>query len=95
MSFGEADVAHVAMLARLGLSDEERVRFGEQLSAILEHVSMLSAIDTSHLAATARVGTLINAWRDDVARPSFSAETALAGAPERDGVFFRVGAIQE
>ena len=95
MSFDRADVAHVAMLARLGLSEEEQERYGEQLSAILDHVSMLQKLDTSHLTATARVGDVVNAWREDKKRASLSAPTALANAPESDGEFFSVGAIQE
>jgi aspartyl-tRNA(Asn)/glutamyl-tRNA(Gln) amidotransferase subunit C len=95
MSFGEDDVAHVANLARLGLSDEENQRYGEQLSAILEHISMLNRIDTSDLPATARVGDEVNALRVDQSRASLSAEAALGGAPEREGDYFKVGAIQE
>ena len=95
MSFGEADVANVAMLARLGLTDDEKVRFGEQLSAILDHVSMLQKIDTSHLSATAQVGKVVNAWREDASRPSLPAATALGQSPEHTDHHFRVGAIQE
>ena len=94
MSFSEADVAHVATLARLGLSDDERQRFGEQLSVILEHISMLQSIDTSDLPATARVGDEVNALRVDKSRESIPAEAALSGAPEREGDYFKVGAIQ-
>jgi len=95
MSFGEADVTHVATLARLGLSDEEKQRYGKQLSAILEHISMLNRIDTSDLPATARVGDEVNALRVDQSRESLPAEAALSGAPEREGDHFKVGAIQE
>lgn len=95
MSFDQADVEHVAMLARLGLSDEEKALYGEQLGAILEHVSMLQKVDTSHLAASARVGDEVNAWREDAARPSIPAQAALGGAPASDGEYFKVGAIQE
>ena len=95
MSFGEADVSHVANLARLHLSDEEKQRYGEQLSAILEHISMLNRIDTSDLPATARVGDEVNALRVDQSRECLPAEAALGGAPEREGDYFKVGAIQE
>jgi aspartyl-tRNA(Asn)/glutamyl-tRNA(Gln) amidotransferase subunit C len=95
MTFDDSDVAHVAMLARLGLSDAERTQFGEQLRAILDHVSMLQSVDTSHLAATARVGDVVNAWREDASRASISSDAALGDAPERDGDYFVVGAIQE
>jgi aspartyl-tRNA(Asn)/glutamyl-tRNA(Gln) amidotransferase subunit C len=95
MSFSEADVAHVATLARLGLSEEEKQQYGGQLGAILEHISMLQRIDTSDLPATARVGDEINALRVDMSRQSLPAEAALGGAPGREGDYFKVGAIQE
>ena len=95
MSFSEADVEHVAMLARLALSDEEKALFSEQLGAILDHVSMLQKVDTSHLSATARVGDVVNAWRTDSSRESIPANVALANAPDSEGEYFRVGAIQE
>ena len=95
MSFSDADVARAAMLARLNLTDDERERFGAQLGAILDHVSQLQKIDTSHLPATAQIGKLVNAWREDASRPSLPAELAMREAPEREANFFRVGAIQE
>ena len=95
MSFDQADVEHVALLARLGLTDDEKALFSEQLGAILDHVSMLQKVDTSHLAPSARIGEEVNAWREDAARPSIPAAAALGGAPASDGAFFKVGAIQE
>ncbi|MFN2569783.1 MAG: Asp-tRNA(Asn)/Glu-tRNA(Gln) amidotransferase subunit GatC [Candidatus Dormibacteria bacterium] len=95
MPLAAGDVEHVATLARLGLSEEEKARFGAQLDAILAHVGALQDIDTSAVPETARVGTLVNVWREDVAEPSLSAAAALANAPERDGDHFTVGAIQE
>jgi aspartyl-tRNA(Asn)/glutamyl-tRNA(Gln) amidotransferase subunit C len=89
------EVAHVAMLARLGLDEEERARLGAELGAILEHVAMLARVDTSQVAETAQVGGLVNVWREDEERPSLSQEAALANAPDRDDGWFRVGAIQE
>jgi aspartyl-tRNA(Asn)/glutamyl-tRNA(Gln) amidotransferase subunit C len=89
------DIAHVARLARLGLSDEERRRYGAQLDAILEHMTRLNDVDTSPVGETAQVGELVNVWREDEPQPSLSVERALANAPAREGDFFRVGAIQE
>ena len=85
----------MATLARLGLSDEELRTLGEQLDAILEHVSRLQAVDTSAVPATAQVGELVNVMRDDEARPSIGAARALANAPAGDGAHFIVGAIQD
>jgi aspartyl-tRNA(Asn)/glutamyl-tRNA(Gln) amidotransferase subunit C len=95
MTLSRDDVAHVAMLARLGLSDEEMERYGAQLDAILQAIGKLNEVDTSAVAETAQVGGLVNVWREDEPRPSIGAERALANAPDRDDGMFRVGAIQE
>src|SRR5258707_13644782 len=81
MTLSRDDVAHVAMLARLGLSDEEIDRFGAQLDAILQAISALNRVDTSAVAETAQVGGLVNGWREDEARPPITREQALANAP--------------
>jgi aspartyl-tRNA(Asn)/glutamyl-tRNA(Gln) amidotransferase subunit C len=95
MALTSADVAHVAMLARLGLSDEEQRRLGAQLEAILDHIQQLQGVDVSGVAETAQIGGLVNVWRDDEERPSLPVEAVLAAAPDREGDTFRVGAIQE
>lgn len=95
MSLTREQIAHVAMLARLGLDGGEQERIGGQLSAILDHISRLQEVDTSHVAETAQVGSLVNVWREDEPEASFGAERALANAPESDGTYFVVGAIQE
>lgn len=84
------EVDHVAMLARLGLTDEEKVTLQAQLSSILEYMRALNEVDTSAIAPTAQVIPLKNIMRADVARPSLPAEDVLANAPEREGEFFRV-----
>jgi aspartyl-tRNA(Asn)/glutamyl-tRNA(Gln) amidotransferase subunit C len=95
MTLSRDDVAHVAMLARLGLSDEEMERFGTQLDAILHAIDKLEAVDTSTVAETAQVGGLVNVWREDEPRPCIGVERALANAPDSEDSMFRVGAIQE
>jgi aspartyl-tRNA(Asn)/glutamyl-tRNA(Gln) amidotransferase subunit C len=88
-------VEHVANLARLGLTEEEKERFAEQLSAILEYAEMLQGLDTEAILPTAMVVPLQNVLRPDVVTPSLEREDALANAPRRDGEFFRVPAILE
>jgi aspartyl-tRNA(Asn)/glutamyl-tRNA(Gln) amidotransferase subunit C len=90
MAISKDEVAHVARLARLRLSDEELERFGEQLSAIVEAVGKVSELDLSGVPPTAHPLDLVNVWDDDEPRPSLSIEEALANAPDRDGSFFRV-----
>jgi aspartyl-tRNA(Asn)/glutamyl-tRNA(Gln) amidotransferase subunit C len=94
MSLTDEEISHVAMLARLGLSEEERKRYGAQLGAILEHISRLDEVDTSSVTETAQVGELANVWREDEAGASLDVAAALANAPDREGPYFRVGAIQ-
>jgi aspartyl-tRNA(Asn)/glutamyl-tRNA(Gln) amidotransferase subunit C len=95
MSLTREQVAHVAMLARLGLDDEELERYREQLDAILAHMERLHTVDTSRVGETAQVGGLVNAWREDVREPCLPAAAALANAPRRRDDHFEVGAIQE
>jgi aspartyl-tRNA(Asn)/glutamyl-tRNA(Gln) amidotransferase subunit C len=90
MAISKDEVAHVARLARLKLSEEELERFGEQLSAILEAVGKVSELDLADVPPTAHPLDLVNVWDDDEPRPSLSVEEALQNAPDRDGSFFRV-----
>ena len=87
------DVEHVAHLARLGLSDDEVARLEGQLNHILEQFAVLSELDTDAIAPTAQVIELENVLRDDVVRPGFTVEAALANAPERSGDHFVVPAV--
>ncbi len=87
MPLSLSEVEHVAELARLRLTDEEKALFREQLSAILDYAVVLQSVDTSAIAPTATVLPLRNVMRDDVSRPSLPQEDVLANAPEqRDGV---------
>jgi aspartyl-tRNA(Asn)/glutamyl-tRNA(Gln) amidotransferase subunit C len=92
-SLSRDDVAHVAHLARLGLTDEELSRLEGQLNHILEQYAVLAELDTDHIAPTAQTIELENILRDDVVTPSFTVDEALAGAPERAGDHIVVPAI--
>ena len=87
------DVEHVAHLARLGLSDDAISLLEGQLNHILEQYAVLSELDTDTIPPTAQTIELENILRDDVVRPGFDVETALANAPERSGDHFVVPAI--
>ncbi len=87
------DVEHVAHLARLGLSDAEVTLLEGQLNHILEQFAVLSELDTDVIEPTARVIELESILRDDVVRPGFEVDEALANAPERSGDHFRVPAV--
>jgi aspartyl-tRNA(Asn)/glutamyl-tRNA(Gln) amidotransferase subunit C len=93
MGLTRADVAHVAHLARLGLTDDELVRLEGQLNHILDQYTKLAELDTEAIPPTAQTIALENILREDVVRPSFSPAEALANAPARDGDFIVVPAI--
>jgi aspartyl-tRNA(Asn)/glutamyl-tRNA(Gln) amidotransferase subunit C len=95
MPLSPDEVAHVALLARLGLDGEEKRRIGAELDLILDHISALQRADISNIPETAQVGGLVNVWREDDPEPSLTEQQALANAPDTDGEYFRVGAIQE
>jgi aspartyl-tRNA(Asn)/glutamyl-tRNA(Gln) amidotransferase subunit C len=92
MAITRDEVLHVALLARLDLTEEEISRLQEQLSAILEAVGKVSELDLSDVEPTAHPLDLVNVWRDDEPRPSLAVEDALVNAPDRSGDLFRVPA---
>lgn len=93
MSLTTADVEHVALLARLGLSDDETERMREQLSSILDHIAVLQEIDTDRIPPTAQVNALDNVLRDDAIRPSLTQQQVLANAPRSRAGFLEVRAV--
>src|SRR4051812_27220373 len=93
MKLTPEEVRHVAALARLGLTDEEVVRIGDQLSSILEHIAVLERVDTTAIPPTAHVTALSNVMREDHIAASLPRQAVLANAPrQRDG-FFEVDAV--
>ena len=89
------EVRHIAELAKLELTEEEQVRFLEQLSAVLDYAAQLRAVDTSAISPTATVLPLRTVLRDDVVKPSLTREDLLANAPEQEAGCFRVPAVLE
>ncbi len=95
MTLTGEEIDHIAELARLHLSSEDRERMVEQLSAILDHVARIQAADLSSVSETMHMGEEVNRWRRDEVLPSLSVDSALANAPDSDGHYFKVEAIQE
>ena len=83
------EVLHVAKLARLELTDDEVVKFQEQLSDILEAVSKVSELDLSDVPPTAHPLEIANAWAEDVPHDCLPLDDVFANAPDRDGDYFR------
>ncbi|GAB4259991.1 MAG: Asp-tRNA(Asn)/Glu-tRNA(Gln) amidotransferase subunit GatC [Deferrisomatales bacterium] len=89
------EVRHVAELARLRFSDEEIERFTSQLSAILEYVAQLEALDLEAVEPMAHAHDVVNAFREDAVQPSLGQEAVLANAPEAEGGCFKVAKVIE
>lgn len=101
------NVSHVAKLASLPLSEEEKKKFETQLEETLDYVKQLEEIDTTGIEPTSQVTGLENVTREDEVRPSLSQEEVLknakparnasprdAGGSTHNG-FFKVKAILE
>ena len=95
MKITREEVEHVARLARLALSEEEREKMRAQLDAILTYIDKLNQLDSSQTEPTSHVIPMTNIFREDKARPSLSQEEALANAPDRQEALFRVPRILE
>jgi aspartyl-tRNA(Asn)/glutamyl-tRNA(Gln) amidotransferase subunit C len=87
------EVEHIAELARLSLSAEEKARYREQLSAILDYAARLQALDTSGIPPTSSVLPAYSVLREDEPRPSLSLEDLLRNAPVTESNQFRVPPI--
>ena len=95
MELSREEVLHIALLARLGLTEAEVDKMSEQLSNILENFEILQQIDTSNIPPTAQSITLQNVVSDDEIAPSLPPDQVLANAPQKEGDLFRVRAVLE
>lgn len=84
MSISRDDVEHVAWLARLALTEEDKEKFTKQLSQILEHAGKISELNTADVQPTSHPLPVKNVFREDKNRPSLSQEEALSNAPKRE-----------
>lgn len=87
------DVEHVALLARLKLTDKEKELYGKQLNDILEHVGKLQNLNAEDIAPTAHVLPLKNVFREDQVGEHLQVEKVTANAPEKQDNFFKVPKI--
>jgi aspartyl-tRNA(Asn)/glutamyl-tRNA(Gln) amidotransferase subunit C len=95
MKLGREEVVHIALLARLGLSEEELEKFSGQLSHILENFEVLQQVDTSDVPPTAYPIPLENVVREDEALPSLPQSEIMANAPRQEEGSFQVKAVLE
>ena len=89
------DVGYVAELARLELTEDEQKIFQGQLEDIVKYVEKISSVDVADVPPTMHGREIVNAFREDVVRPSLPAETALGNAPQRVGDEFLLPKIVE
>ena len=95
MKLSREEVLHIALLARLGLTEADVDRLREQLSNILENFEILKQVDTTDVAPTAQSITLQNVMRADEVAPSLPQNDVLTNAPQKEGGFFRVKVVLE
>lgn len=90
MSVTIKDVEHIASLARLSFTEEEKKVLTGQLNAILQYMEQLNELDTSNVEPLAQVIDLQNVFREDDLQPGLPREEALRNAPSRTEKFFKV-----
>ena len=95
MKISQKEIEHIAALARLSLSEEEKELFGGQLSGILDYMEKLNELDTRDIEPTSHVLALNNVTRRDVQGESLPRDEALTNAPEHTDKFYRVPKIIE
>jgi aspartyl-tRNA(Asn)/glutamyl-tRNA(Gln) amidotransferase subunit C len=79
---------HVANLARIDLTAEEKERFAAQLGDVLGYIAQLNEVNVEGVEPTAHAFPVVNVWAADVPEPGLSVEDALRNAPEkRDNMF--------
>jgi aspartyl-tRNA(Asn)/glutamyl-tRNA(Gln) amidotransferase subunit C len=95
MALTEAEVHHIARLARISLTDDEVGRFTAQLSGILDHFATLASVWTEGVEPTAHPLPLSNVMRTDTVEASLPVEAVLSNAPETEDGYLRVRAVLE
>jgi len=90
MSITLKDVEYVADLAKLELTQEEKIKFQKELDNIIKYIDQLNELNTDNVPITSHVIPLKNVLREDKVLPSLAQDKALANAPQKKDGFFRV-----
>ncbi len=90
MSITIKDVEHVAALARLSFTEEEKEELTGHLNEILQYMEQLNRLDTSSVEPLSHVIELDTVFREDILRPSLPQDEVLKNAPARTEKFFKV-----
>jgi aspartyl-tRNA(Asn)/glutamyl-tRNA(Gln) amidotransferase subunit C len=91
----DIDIDHVARLARIALTDDEKATLKEQLGVILEHAATVGEVAAADVPPTAYAIPRANVLREDVLEPCLPVGEALRNVPDREGDFVRVPRITE
>jgi aspartyl-tRNA(Asn)/glutamyl-tRNA(Gln) amidotransferase subunit C len=91
----DLDVAYIARLARINLTEEEANAFQKQLDDVLKYVEKLREADVTHVEAAAHTLPIFNVFREDAPRDWFTAEQALSNAPRKANGLFIVPKVVE
>ena len=86
-------VVHIARLARVELSEEEKRLFTKQFNEILEYFRKIDELDTEEVPPTYHVLDLVNVFRKDEAKPSLPKEEATRNAPKKEKTYFKAPKI--
>ena len=95
MAITRETVEYVAHLARIELQQKELEKLSKQLHDILDFIDTLTKVDIKDIAPTSHILPISNILREDVPRPSLTAQNALANAPQKEGNFFVVPKVIE
>ncbi len=87
------EVEHIAKLARLGISEEEKEKFREQLSKILDYVKQLQEVDVKNVEPVAQITELENVERKDIVKQENYKEDLLKLSPDKEDGYFKVKAV--
>ena len=87
------DISHIAKLANLPLTDEEKKKFEKQLEETISYIQNLNEVDATGIEPTSQVTGLENVTREDEIKPSLSQEDALKNAKQTHNGFFKVKGI--
>lgn len=93
MALSDAEVRHVAMLARLALTDEQIETLRGELNSILGHIESIQQLDLADVEPMTHAIAMVNQTRADVARPGLSRESALLNAPDSEEGAFKIPRI--
>ena len=84
------DVEHIASLAKLSFSEEEKQKLTSELNEILAYMEQLNQVDTTNVEPLSQVIPMSNVFRQDELKPTLTREEALRNAPAKTERFFRV-----